>query len=128
VIFLGDFSFVRIFLKHLELDVRKIEWFCQQGEGFCMHVFSSLYYTLTGVGSVSGFLTYRKGGPSPHVSPPVTYFAPTSENHIFKRYWQKIKNNLVQDNVLAVFSLFCNPTLLNVIPLILICRARKRLN
>ena len=22
--------------------VRKIQWFCQQGEGFCMHVFSSL--------------------------------------------------------------------------------------
>jgi hypothetical protein len=49
VIFLGDFSFVRIFLKNyrvtmttnLELHVRKIQWFCQQGEGFCMHVFSS---------------------------------------------------------------------------------------
>ena len=26
----------------LELHVRKIQWFCQQGEGFCMHVFSSL--------------------------------------------------------------------------------------
>jgi hypothetical protein len=46
---LGDFSFVRIFLKNyrvtmtttLELHVRKIQWFCQQGEGFCMHVFSS---------------------------------------------------------------------------------------
>ena len=25
----------------LELHVRKIQWFCQQGEGFCMHVFSS---------------------------------------------------------------------------------------
>ena len=23
------------------LHVRKILWFCQQGEGFCMHVFSS---------------------------------------------------------------------------------------
>jgi hypothetical protein len=50
VIFLGDFSFVRIFLKNyrvtmtttLELHVRKIQWFCQQGEGFCTHVFSSL--------------------------------------------------------------------------------------
>ena len=50
MIFLGDFSFVRIFLKNyrvtmtttLELHVRKIQWFCQQGEGFCMHVFSSL--------------------------------------------------------------------------------------
>ena len=49
MIFLGDFSFVRIFLKNyrvtmtttLELHVRKIQWFCQQGEGFCMHVFSS---------------------------------------------------------------------------------------
>jgi hypothetical protein len=49
--FLGDFSFVRIFLKNyrvtmtttLELHVRKIQWFCQQGEGFCMHVFSSTY-------------------------------------------------------------------------------------
>ena len=49
MIFLGDFSFVRIFLKKyrvtmtttLELHVRKIQWFCQQGEGFCMHVFSS---------------------------------------------------------------------------------------
>ena len=65
------------------------------------------------------FLTYRKGAPTPHVSPPFTYFAPTSENHFFKRYWQKMKNNLVQDNVFAVFSLFCIPTLLNVIPLIL---------
>jgi hypothetical protein len=26
----------------LELHVRKIQWFCQQGEGFCMHVFSSI--------------------------------------------------------------------------------------
>jgi hypothetical protein len=26
----------------LELHVRKIQWFCQQGEGFCMHVFSSM--------------------------------------------------------------------------------------
>ena len=51
MIFLGDFSFVRIFLKNyrvtmtttLELHVRKIQWFCQQGEGFCMHVFSSIY-------------------------------------------------------------------------------------
>ena len=50
MIFLGDFSFVRIFLKNyrvtmtttLEPHVRKIQWFCQQGEGFCMHVFSSL--------------------------------------------------------------------------------------
>ena len=49
MIFLGDFSFVRIFLKNyrvtmtttLELHVRKIQWFCQQGEGFCMHVLSS---------------------------------------------------------------------------------------
>ena len=50
MIFLGDFSFVRIFLKNyrvtmtttLELHVRNIQWFCQQGEGFCMHVFSSM--------------------------------------------------------------------------------------
>ena len=27
----------------LELRVRKIQWFCQLGEGFCMHVFSSRY-------------------------------------------------------------------------------------
>jgi hypothetical protein len=27
----------------LELHARKIQWFCQQGEGFCMHVFSSSY-------------------------------------------------------------------------------------
>ena len=54
MIFLGDFSFVRIFLKKyrvtmtttLELHVRKIQWFCQQGEGFCMHVFSSLQYSV----------------------------------------------------------------------------------
>ena len=53
MIFLGDFSFVRIFLKNyrvtmtttLELHFRKIQWFRQQGEGFCMHVFSSLEYT-----------------------------------------------------------------------------------
>ena len=56
MIFLGDFSFVRIFLKNyrvtmtttLELHViRKIQWFCQQGEGFCMHVFSSIYIHTT---------------------------------------------------------------------------------
>ena len=29
----------------LELHVRKIQWFCQQGEGFCMHVFSSICLT-----------------------------------------------------------------------------------
>ena len=29
----------------LELHVRKIQWFCQQGEGFCMHVFSSSIIT-----------------------------------------------------------------------------------
>jgi hypothetical protein len=28
----------------LELHVRKIQWFCQQGEGFCMHVFSSYLF------------------------------------------------------------------------------------
>jgi hypothetical protein len=60
VIFLGDFSFVRIFLKNYrvtmtttsELHVRKIQWFCQQGEGFCMHVFSSIVvsYTQSGKG------------------------------------------------------------------------------
>ena len=27
----------------LELNVMKTQWFCQQGEGFCRHVFSSLY-------------------------------------------------------------------------------------
>jgi hypothetical protein len=27
-----------------ELHVRKIQWFCQQGEGFCMHVFPSRHY------------------------------------------------------------------------------------
>ena len=55
MIFLGDFSFVRIFLKNyrvtmtttLELHVRKIQWFCQQGEGFCMHVFSSIIIILS---------------------------------------------------------------------------------
>ena len=54
MIFLDDFSFVRIFLKNyrvtmtttLELHVRKIQWFCQQGEGFCMHVFSSYHNLL----------------------------------------------------------------------------------
>jgi hypothetical protein len=54
VIFLADFSFVRIFLKNyhvtmtttLELHVRKIQWFCQQGQGFCMHVFSSSFVLL----------------------------------------------------------------------------------
>ena len=42
--------FVRIFLKNyhvtmttaLDTSCSKIQWFCQQGEGFCMHVFSSL--------------------------------------------------------------------------------------
>jgi hypothetical protein len=24
----------------------KMQWFCQQGEGFCMHVFSSIYWLL----------------------------------------------------------------------------------
>ena len=45
MIFLGDFAFVKIFLKNyrvtmtttLELHVRKIQWFCQQGEGFCIY-------------------------------------------------------------------------------------------
>ena len=27
----------------LELHVRKIQWFCQQDEGFCMHIFSSYF-------------------------------------------------------------------------------------
>jgi hypothetical protein len=42
--------FVRIFLKNyrvtmttaLDTSCSKIQWFCQQGEGFCMHVFSSI--------------------------------------------------------------------------------------
>jgi hypothetical protein len=50
MIFLGNFSFVRIFLKNyhvtmtttLDTSVRKMQWFCQQGEGFCIHVFSSM--------------------------------------------------------------------------------------
>ena len=25
--------------------VRKIQWFCRQGEGFCMHVVSSIFCT-----------------------------------------------------------------------------------
>ena len=58
MIFLGDFSYVRIFLKNyrvtmtttLELHVRKIQWFCQQGEGFCMHVFSSYVIYIPKVG------------------------------------------------------------------------------
>jgi hypothetical protein len=66
VIFLGDFSFVRIFLKNyrvtmtttLELHFRKIQWFCQQGEGFCMHVFSSTWELLTMLRSKSTAPTY----------------------------------------------------------------------
>ena len=39
--------FVRIFLKNYRVTmttshVRKIQWFCQQGEGFCMHVLGQL--------------------------------------------------------------------------------------
>ena len=30
----------------LELHVRKIQWSCQQGEGFCMHVFSTNSYSV----------------------------------------------------------------------------------
>jgi hypothetical protein len=49
VIFLSDFSFVRIFLRNYRvtmtttLDTSRSEntMVCQQGEGFCMHVFSS---------------------------------------------------------------------------------------
>jgi hypothetical protein len=44
--------FVRIFLKNyrvtmttaLDTSCSKIQWFCQQGEDFCMHVFSSIYH------------------------------------------------------------------------------------
>ena len=68
VIFLGDFSFVRIFLKNyrvtmtttLELHVRKIQWFCQQGEGFCMHVFSTIFVFLLAFG------VYTIWQPRPH--------------------------------------------------------------
>ena len=28
----------------LDTSCSEIQWFCQQGEGFCMHVFSSHYY------------------------------------------------------------------------------------
>jgi hypothetical protein len=44
VIFFGDFSFVRIEQQLWILHVRKIQWFCQKGEGFCIHVFSSRWY------------------------------------------------------------------------------------
>jgi hypothetical protein len=55
VIFLGDFLFVRIFLKNYRVTMtttldtscsENIQWFCQQGEGFCMHVFSSANFKL----------------------------------------------------------------------------------
>ena len=50
MIFLGDFSFVRIFLKNyrvtmittLDTSCSENTMVCQQGEGFCMHVFSSI--------------------------------------------------------------------------------------
>jgi hypothetical protein len=46
--------FVRIFFKNfrvtmttaLDTSYSKIQWFCQQGEGFCMHVFSSSFHKL----------------------------------------------------------------------------------
>jgi hypothetical protein len=49
VIFLSDFSFVRIFLRNyrvtmtttLDTSCSENTMVCQQGEGFCMHVFSS---------------------------------------------------------------------------------------
>ena len=62
MILLGDFLFVRIFSKNyrvtmtttLELHVRKIQWFCQQGEGFCMHVFSSYMFSVIFVNFLVG--------------------------------------------------------------------------
>jgi hypothetical protein len=49
VIFLGDFSFARIFFKNyrvtmtttLDTSCSENTMVCQQGEAFCMHVFSS---------------------------------------------------------------------------------------
>ena len=49
MIFLSDFSFVRIFLRNyrvtmtttLDTSCSENTMVCQQGEGFCMHVFSS---------------------------------------------------------------------------------------
>jgi hypothetical protein len=53
VIFLGDFLFVRIFLKKYRVTMTtSLDTSCsentmvfQQGEGYCMHVFSSKYIT-----------------------------------------------------------------------------------
>ena len=50
VIFLGDFSFVKIFLKNyrvtmtttLDTSCSENTMVLSEGEGFCMHVFSSL--------------------------------------------------------------------------------------
>ena len=49
-VFLGDFSFVKLFLKNYRVTMTttlntsrsEILWFCQHGDGFCMHVFSSI--------------------------------------------------------------------------------------
>ena len=54
MIFLSDFSFVRIFLRNyrvtmtttLDTSCSENTVFGQQGEGFCMHVFSSIVFTL----------------------------------------------------------------------------------
>ena len=68
MIFLGDFSFVRIFLKNYRvtmtttLDTSCLEntMFCQQGEGFCMHVFASSRLDIASLGVKSEAKLYMR--------------------------------------------------------------------